>query len=248
MEVRKDRLVPTPIRKAVFLVVDTETTGLDPLKDGVCEFAAIRLSLADGSMKSFQRLVNPALPIPPEASAIHHLTDLDVAGALKLEEVLATLRLKWDRFDGWAAHNAAFDFSFLPAEGRPVLCTLRLARKLLPELPKHGNQYLRYALKLEVPQAKGLAAHRAEADAWVTAALLKHLLDRLAVKRPDLDTVEAVVAWSKEPILLNTCRFGNKHRDTPWSHVPKDYLRWMLREVKNLDEDTRFTVEHWLQA
>lgn len=238
--------MPTPIQDAVFHVVDTETTGLDPLNDGVCEFAGLRWSPGRGELGRMESLVDPGRRIPPEASAIHHLTDLDVAHAPSLANLLP--RILWEPFHCWVAHNAAFDFSFLPSVDRPVLCTLRLARKVHPELPRHGNQYLRYALGLEVPGAKGLAAHRAMADVLVTRALLEHLLAGAARIRPGLETVEDLVAWSREPVLLHTCRFGSKHRDKPWSEVPRDYLRWMLREVQDLDLDTRHTAEHWLGA
>jgi exodeoxyribonuclease X len=238
--------VPTLIETAVFFVIDTETTGLNALEDRVCEIAGMRTSLAVVEGAWFESLVNPGRTIPPEASAIHHLTDIDVAQAPSLEVILP--RLTWDPFDCWVAHNAAFDFAFLPPTNRPVLCTLRLARKLLSDLPKHGNQYLRYAIPLNVPSAKGLPAHRALADVLVTAALLHHLLGEASRQQPQLLSVEQLVAWSNEPVLLRTCRFGNKHRDKLWSEVPKDYLNWMLREVNNLDVDTRFTVEHWLKV
>jgi exodeoxyribonuclease X len=238
--------VPTPIESAVFLVVDTETTGLNPSEDRVCEVAGVRTSLAGGEGRRFEALVNPQRSIPPEASAIHHLTDLDVAQAPNLEVVMPLLT--WDPFDCWGAHNAAFDFGFLPHLNKPVLCTLRLARKLLPDLPKHANQYLRYAIPLAVPSAKGLPAHRALADVMVTAALLHHLLGEARRLQPQITTVEDLVAFSSQPVLLKTCRFGNKHRDKPWSQVPKDYLAWMLREVQGMDADTRFTVEHWMKA
>lgn len=235
-----------PIEKAVFFVVDTETTGLDPIEDRICEVAGLRMSLEKGELGRFESLVNPGRSIPPDASAIHHLTEIDLVHAPSLELVVP--RLLWDPFDAWVAHNAAFDFSFLQAGGRPTLCTLRLARKLLPEMPKHGNQYLRYAIPLDVPEAKGLPAHRAMADVLVTAALLRHLLAEAVRQNPGLRTLEQVLAFASEPVLLTTCRFGNKHRDKPWSEVPKDYLSWMLRDVKDMDPDTRFTVEHWLKA
>lgn len=234
-----------PIQDAVFFVVDTETTGLDPLMDGVCEFAGMRWSPQRGELSRFESLVNPGRSIPPEASAIHHLTDLDVARAPAMDALVP--RILWDPFDCWVAHNAEFDFKFLQALNWPVLCTLRLSRKLHPELPKHGNQYLRYALGLEVPEAKGLPAHRAMADVLVTAALLKHLLGEAALQQPGLTSLPRLIDWSKEPLLLATCRFGSKHRGKPWAEIPKDYLRWMLREVHDLDADVRFTVEHWLR-
>jgi exodeoxyribonuclease X len=237
------------LRDLTFLVVDTETTGLDPSSCRVVSVAGVwtRGGATDLRRESF--LVDPGIPIPPEASAIHHIVDRHVAGAPALAEVLPVFQ--GADFDAYAAHNSAFDFSFLPRAGRPVLCTMRLARKLWPGLPKYSNQYLRYALHLEVPEAEGLPAHEALADALVTARLLVLELDTLAENAqglyPDPATVEELVAWAEAPNLLETCQFGNKHRGTPWRLVPKDYLQWMKREVKDMDPDLRHTVDHYLR-
>jgi DNA polymerase III epsilon subunit-like protein len=131
-----------------------------------------------------------------------------------------------------------------------VLCTLRLARKLWPGLPKYSNQYLRYALGLEVPEAEGLPAHEALADALVTSRLLLHELEIIRTRAvpdlPPLETAAELIAWADAPNLLGICQFGNKHRGTPWSRVPKDYLQWMRREVRDMDPDLRYTVEYYL--
>ena len=236
--------MPTPIASAIFCIVDTETTGLDHAVDRVCELAGMHWTMEHNEIRRFETLVNPGRSIPPEASAIHHLVDEDVAGSPSLQEALRALTA--ESFGVWVAHNADFDFRFLPHGGRPVLCTLKLARKLLPNSPKHSNQYLRYALKLSVPEAKGLPAHRALADVIVTMALLRHLLGEAGRLRPDLQTIEELVAWTLEPNILPVCYFGNKHRGKPWSEVPKDYLQWMQKNVTDLDPDTRLTVDHWL--
>ncbi len=234
----------TPINLATFCIVDTETTGLDPAVDRVCELAGVQWAARQGELRHFETLVNPGRTIPPEASAIHHLVDEDVVGSPNLQEALADLNR--EPFGVWVAHNADFDFKFLPKDGRPILCTLKLAKKLFPDSPKHTNQYLRYALKLQVPGAKGLPAHRALADAFVTTALLSYLLAEANKHRPELTTVEDLVAWTLEPNLLPMCRFG-KHSGKPWSEVPKDYLQWMVKTMTDMDSDLRFTVEHWLR-
>jgi len=231
-------------KNSIFCICDTETTGLDPATDRVCELAGLYWSPALGVLGQFETLIDPGRPIPPDASAVHHLTDEDVAGKPSLDEALR--QLKAQPFQIWVAHNADFDFNFIPRDERPVLCTLRLAKKVYPQSPRHTNQYLRYALKLAVPEAKGLPAHRALADVFVTTALLRHLLEEVQNLRPDLQTIEDLVNWSTEPNLLPICRFGNKHRDKPWSEVPKSYLQWMAREVQDMDPDLKFTVNHWL--
>ena len=230
-----------------YLVVDTETTGLTPPADKVVAVAGVWTRLGIGGFRRESFLVDPGIPIPPEASAIHHIVDRHVQGAPALADVLPVFQ-KAD-FDVYVAHNAAFDFSFLPAAGRPVLCTMRLAKKLWPKLPRFGNQYLRYALALEVPEAEGLAAHEALADALVTSRLLLRELEWLAEHpQAGVATLDQLLAWVDAPNLLETCNFGNKHRGVPWAKVPKDYLAWMKREVKDMDPDLRHTVEHYLNG
>lgn len=236
------------IQDLTYLVMDTETTGLDPLSCRVVSVAGVWAKPGAGLGRRESFLVDPGIPIPPEASAVHHIVDRHVQGAPLLAEVLPAFQ--GADFDLYAAHNAAFDFGFLPTAGRPVLCTLRLAKKLWPGLPKYSNQYLRYALKLEVPEAEGLPAHEALADALVTARLLLHQLEVIHTQAvdgiPPLLTVQDLVEWANAPSLLAICQFGNKHRGLPWNRVPKDYLQWMRREVRDMDADLRYTVEYYL--
>ena len=240
---------PEPMAWPPMLVVDTETTGFDPVSDRIVEFAVVRV-WPEGRVEGQGWLVNPGRPIPPEACEIHHLTDRHVAKAPALKTVLAKAALAYPPSGAIiVAHNAAFDAGFLPEPWTPRLCTLRLARRLLPDLPAHRNQYLRYALGLDVPEAEGDAAHRALSDTFVTARLLLRLLEE-GRKRPELQAIfndpERLIAWTEEPQLLKVCRFGKKHRDKLWSEVPQSYLKWMLAELKDLDLDTRFTLDTWL--
>ncbi|BDU72062.1 exonuclease domain-containing protein [Mesoterricola silvestris] len=229
-----------------YLVVDTETTGLNPPADKVVSVAGVWVRAGQGPFRRESFLVDPGIPIPPEASAIHHIVDRHVAGAPALGEVLPVFQK--DDFDAYVAHNAAFDFGFLPRAGRPVLCTMRLARKVWPKLSKYSNQYLRYFLQLEVTEAEGLPAHEALADALVTSRLLlKELAWLQENPQPGVETIQDLIAWAEAPNLLETCQFGSKHRGVPWARVPKDYLAWMKREVKDMDPDLRHTVEHYLQ-
>lgn len=232
------------IEEAHFSVWDTETTGLDPVADAVVEVACVVCTPAK-ILGSHGTLVNPGRSIPAEASAVHHITDRHVEGMVSLDVAMLGFGFLFDRIPvasaAYVAHNAAFDAPFLPMLRRsPWLCTLRLARHLLPELPKHTNQFLRYHFQLEVPEAEGLAAHRAVADAAVTARLLQHLLTLLP---SDVETVEQLVEFSARPALLKTCYFG-KHKGTPWAEIPKDYLQWMRRQAdfETKDPDQRHTV------
>lgn len=234
-----------------FLVVDTETTGVDPATCKVVELAYVLTNLTE-VLASGSFLVNPGCPIPPEASAIHHLVDEDVAEALPLEAVMADLPLQLRGFKvgAFVAHNAAFDAAFLPTlRQRPWICTMRLAKRFFPDASGYSNQFLRYWLKLAVPEAQGLAAHRALADAFVTAATLRHLLSKIVDDPAWPQDPSQLGAHLAQPIILKTCGFG-KHKGLPWKDVPRSYLTWMLGAggMTDLDIDTRHTAEFYLKG
>src|ERR671913_334607 len=73
-------------KPAHFRIVDLETTGTTP-NDAVVEIAAVDL-LGEQIIPVGSDLVRPPIPIPPEASAVHHITDDDVSGSPTLEELL----------------------------------------------------------------------------------------------------------------------------------------------------------------
>ena len=123
-------------------VIDIETTGTDPTVDAVIEIASVDL-LKDGTIANQRTaLVRPPLRVPPEASAVHHLIDEDLAFAPELGEVLDQFR----GADAYVAHNADFERSFLERLLGDALwaCTYKCALRIWPDLLSHSNQALRY--------------------------------------------------------------------------------------------------------
>ena len=158
-------------------VIDVETTGLDPAVDRIVEVAAVTVALRPRphvEALALDTLVDPGVPIGPEARAVHHIGDEMVAGAPRFQELIPPLGAL-ARSGPFAAHRAAFDRAFTGSR-RPWICTWRLARHLWPEAPGHSNQVLRYYLGLGVEERfageAGIVPHRAAGDALVSAALL----------------------------------------------------------------------------
>ena len=220
-----------------FRVLDLETTGISP-DDAVVEIAAVDL-VGREIVIIGSDLVRPRT-IPPQASAVHHITDDDVGHCRSLEDHLP---IYVDTFheadvDVFACHNWRFDAQWLgdKLDGRPAICTYKCALRVWPEAPAHNNQTLRYWLR-----PKGLSpllassAHRALPDAYVTAFLLRELLE--------LATMEELIAWTVQPVLLPRITFG-KHRGCAWNEVPVDYLTWVA-EKSDLSEDVKFTADHY---
>jgi DNA polymerase III epsilon subunit-like protein len=139
----------------------------------VIELGAVRVVRGEVA-EHFSALVRPAVPIDPSVSAITGITDADVAGAELASEVLPRF-IEWLGTDWMAAHNASFDaraLAFelaragLPLPEQPMLDSLRLARKFLPEAPDHRLETLHEHLELEDGEH-----HRALPDAvwcWKT--------------------------------------------------------------------------------
>lgn len=243
-----------PILDANYAVFDTETSGDDPTKHSPIEIGLV-LTTVQAAIVAAQSLVNPGHPITNGAKAVHHLLDEDVKDAPTLRDALKNViapAVAGQVLDCYVAHFAKFDSAMLPMLNKaPWLCTYRLAKKLFPELPHHGNQFLRYELGLDVPEAKGLPAHRAMADAFVTAALLRRLLTEVASRPEWPQDLFGLVNLVAEPFLNPTCGFP-KHAGKPWSEVVKkdsQYMVWLLQPKegqKPLDEDTRFSIVHYL--
>ena len=165
--------------ECAFAVVDVETTGSSAGGgDRVTEVAVVVVQGARCEIV-FESLVNPGRPIPMPASMVTGITDAMVRAAPSFSEVADGL-LSALAGRVFVAHNARFDWSFLATELRrvrdlslngPRLCTVRLARRLLPGLRSCGLDSVTHWFGFENP-----ARHRAGGDALVTAQLLARLL------------------------------------------------------------------------
>ena len=248
-------MLTTPLDQATWIVIDTETTGIEVASDRVVEVACTQMTGRDPNTVTplVDQLVNPERDIPPTASAVHHLVAADVADAPTLDVVWhQTIAPVLPDHTILVAHNAPFDAAFLapyPGE-RPWLDTLRLARHLWPEAPKHSNQVLRYWLGLELPPLSA-PPHRALPDTVVTAVLLATALQHLATVAPAVATVGDLLAWVARPLTVTVMPFG-KHKGTPLHEVPRDYFQWLLKQWaeddSHADPDLKASILAVLEA
>ena len=170
-----------------YAVVDVETTGLDPAVDRIVEVAVVRCDAAGAVISEWSSLVHPDRD--PGPTVVHGITADDLAAAPRFADLAPQLAAE---LDGTVitAHNLAFDAAFLTAEwsrsgtDRPRaqgLCTLTLARDLHPGRAE-GYSLAACSAAAGIHQAE---AHRALADARVTADLLAALLHGVpAGRRP----------------------------------------------------------------
>lgn len=228
------------ISEAVWQVIDTETSGLDPTKDRICEFASI-----DSFGNEVQMLVNPGVPIPCDVSGVTHLTDDDVAEAAQWEHAMELIPQLVPVGNVIVAHNAVFDQGFLPClADRSWVCSMRLAQHLIPNAPNYKNQTLRYLFGGAKLDLHGLESHRALADVIVTQFVFKKLIERYLAQDRD-DDVDALIAFANSPILVTRPLWFGKHRGLTIDKCPSDYIAWALspRGMADMEDDLRYTFE-----
>ncbi len=213
---------------------DTETTGNEP-KDFLCQIAWKKAGEAE--MKA--GLFKPPFLVPPEASAIHHISNKMLADkpAFKESPQWSEVKELFEQGDVIVvAHNAKFDLGMLKKEDivpKKHICTLRVARAMDPESKLSGYrlQYLRYALDLDVDEAA--AAHSADGDVLVLEKLFERLLAKMEEKFGTREkAIAEMINISSLPSLIKTFAFG-KHIGKTVAAVAKespDYLEWLLKQ------------------
>lgn len=162
----------------LYAIVDIETTGSYAAGNGITEIAIVT---HDGReiLSRWETLVNPHRPIPRFIQGLTGITDAMVANAPSFQEVASTIH---ELLQGkiFIAHNVNFDYSFvkfhLERHGYNFdtrkLCTVRLARKIVPGLPSYSLGRLCMSLGIEHRDH-----HRAMGDAAATAMLFSHLVN-----------------------------------------------------------------------
>lgn len=237
------------MNKLIFF--DTETTG-NTDKDFL-----IQIAYKSGE-ENFTGLYKAEKKIPPEASAVHHITNKMVSGKPSFKESGDLEKIK-KLFEGKdavvVAHNAPFDLLIIKKEGiepNRFICTLRVARYLDPEekIEKYNLQYLRYLLEIEIDAT----AHDALGDVLVLEKLFERLKNKImsGENLSEDKAIEKMIEISSHPSLLQTFKFG-KYNGKKLEEVIKTdrgYLEWLLGQKLNgdgIDEDWIYTLKHYLE-
>lgn len=198
---------------------DTETTGTKPGKDRVIELAAFD----PVQNKTFAHLINPQCLIPPESSAICHITDDMVKDAPFFGAVADEFISFCEGDTVLIAHNNdSFDQLFMEDEfkriGRKMpswrfIDSLKWSRKYRSDLPRHSLQFLREVYHIEANQA-----HRALDDVFVLHGVFSRMIDDLPLTTV-IELLNVVQETTRMP-------FG-KHQGKNLADVPKDYVEWL---------------------
>ena len=161
----------------MYAVVDIETTGGSYKTGKITEIAILQFNGYEVTDK-FVTLINPQIPIPWFVKNLTGIDDKMVAKAPLFAEVASKIA-EYTENRIFVAHNIGFDYNFVKQEfqylghefDRKKICTVKLSRKIVPDLPSYSLGKLCQSLEIDV-----FDRHRAEGDAQATALLMRKLL------------------------------------------------------------------------
>jgi DNA polymerase-3 subunit epsilon len=249
-------------------VLDLETTGLEPQKDRIVEVSVLKVLpesfspvQGTGSGKRREHLtrrVNPGVPIPPAATAVHGITDGDVAGEPRFEQVAEELLAFLDGCDLCGFNLKRFDLRLLCAEMARAGRTFSLEGRAVVDPMEIFHRYEPRDLDAAVRFYLGrqhTGSHTAAGDVLATAEVLDAMVARYAdlprtvaglhLHFIDRDRIDSDGFFIRAE---GQVRFAKgKYRGQPLAVIAAtkpDYLEWML--AQGLFEDTLTMVREAL--
>ena len=172
--------------KRPIVFFDLETTGVDISRDRIVEISMAKV-MPDGELIVRTRRINPTVPIPKEATAIHHITDEDVKDCPTFRQIAKSLKEFLEGCDFGGFNSNRFDLPLLAEEFLRAGVDINLKNRRYIDVQnifhKKEERTLSAAYRFYCDKELGDAAHGAEADTLATYEVLKAQLDRY----PDLE-------------------------------------------------------------
>ena len=169
---------------------DLETTGVDTSRDRIVEISLVKI-MPDGEEIVRTRRINPTIPIPAEASAIHHITDEDVKDCPTFRQIAKSLKSFMEGCDFGGFNSNRFDLPLLVEEFMRAGVDVNFRNRKYIDVQnifhKKEERTLVAAYRFYCDKELGDAAHGAEADTMATYEVLKAQLDRYPDLENDVD-------------------------------------------------------------
>ena len=222
---------------------DLETTGVNANSDRIVEIAYLKVH-PNGNEETKTFRVNPGIPIPKEASDIHHITDEDVANSPSFKEIGKNIAKDIEGCDLAGFNSNRFDVPLLAEEFLRNDIDIDLSKRKLIDVQvifhKMEQRTLSAAYKFYC-NAELEGAHGAEADTKATYEVLKSQLDRYPDLTNDVKYLSEFSSFNRNvdfagKIVLNdkdveVFNFG-KYKDQPVEDILKrdsGYYGWMMQ-------------------
>lgn len=215
---------------------DTETTGATP-EDKVVELAFIEVDEHLNELTRGHSLIDPERRISPGASGVHGITYDMVADSPTIEEYFQqVLQPPLEGEIVFIAHKAEFDRRYLTPHLPPIVaqvCTLRLARRALPNADNHKLSTLMYQYGLDRGES-----HSADGDVRTMLSLVRYVLSLPGFEGK---TLRHLAIEDSNLQVLTEMPFGKWKG--PMNKVCPKYAKWAVTGgMKELDRDLHYTL------
>ena len=168
---------------------DLETTGINIVKDRIVEISFVKVH-PNAKEESKTRRINPEMPIPPESTAIHGITDEDVKDCPTFKEIAKSLAAQIEGCDLAGYNSNRFDIPLLAEEFLRAGVDIDLNKRKFVDVQTifHKMEQRTLAAAYKFYCDKSLEnAHTAEADTMATYEVLKAQLDRYPELQNDIN-------------------------------------------------------------
>ena len=216
------------------IIFDTETTGRnEPVLIEAAWVETPDLHTLDVTRKFCQRY-NPGKPIETGALATHHILDEELADCPPAD----TFRLP-DGVDFLVGHSVDYDWEVIRKPDVKRICTYAMAKKIWPDADSLSQSALMYRLASDRVKVRDALkeAHSALADIRFCRFILKQI-----IRQVQPDSWEALWKFSEQARVPESMPFG-KHRGVAIGALPKDYVRWALGNLTDMDPYLRKALE-----
>lgn len=228
--------------------VDLETTGVSITQDRIVEISIIKV-FPDGQREIRTRKVNPTIPIPADSTAVHGISDEDVANEPTFKELANGIKQFLDNCDLCGFNSNKFDFPILTEEFLRAGIDVNFKDRNLVDVQqiffKKEPRNLSAAYKFYCGKEL-IDAHSAQADAEATIEILFSQIDRYddlennVVSLGDFSKGDDFLDYTRRIRLLNNIAVFNfgKYKDKPVAEIFKkepSYYDWMMKGDFALD-------------
>lgn len=201
--------------KNPIIFFDLETTGLNITADKIVELSYIKV-YPNGHEESKTLRLNPGIPIPPQSTAVHHITDEDVKDAPTFKMVAKDLARTFEGCDIAGFNSNRFDVPLLQEEFLNAGVDIDLTRHRFIDVQTifHKMEQRNLSAAYKFYCGKSLDdAHSANADTRATYEVLKAQLDRYPSLQNDVQFLSEFSSQNKNADLAGRIIYNDKHEE-----------------------------------
>lgn len=203
------------LRKPI-IFFDLETTGTNITQDRIVEITVLKVVPGQKEPKCYTRRVNPGMHIPEEATAVHHITDEDVANEPTFDKIAPKVAEYFEGCDIAGFNSTKFDVPMLDEEFNRAGISFDFSKARFIDVQNifHKKEQRTLVAAYRFYCDKDLEqAHSSDADTMATYEVLKAQLDRYPDLENDIDALADFSAMNKNVDFMGRLVYDDKGRE-----------------------------------